>query len=119
MARALRYPQFKALPDRYCGTEFLYALQACDGRIKVGRSGFPRNRLSTHAKELEREGLTVARFVVCPTEREGWNNEEELLRRLYRFSPPMPGRREWFTGLSWGQTTTLLRQISPRLIVKH
>jgi hypothetical protein len=116
MARPLRFPMFARLTATCGHGQFLYALESAKGRIKVGHTFAPRERMTQHAKKLELDGDKPARFVVVSTDKNSFNNERELLTRLSRHGQRLDDT-EWFVGLPWGLTVNLVKQIAKRQVV--
>jgi hypothetical protein len=114
MASPLRFPEFGFLPGTRVGYAFLYAFQCTDGAVKVGRSTFPRDRLTVHKRNLQRQGKDIARFSVRPISGRLDEAERELIARMARFGVTVDGTAEWFLNVSWGAAQNLLRQIARR-----
>jgi hypothetical protein len=119
MGRAIRFPQFSSLVGRWTGVRFLYALQASNGRIKVGRSFKPRDRIAVHARALLRTGATVNKFAAIPIRGSEYWTERALIERMARIGRTVDGTAEWFEGVKWGQAETLLRQIGSREVISR
>lgn len=117
MSRA-GFPEFSALPTRSPRRlGFLYVLETTDGRVKVGRTIYPRRRFRSYGRDLAGRGLRIVRYAVeqtrgCPIEA-----ERELLARLTCRFRPCSGHTEWFRDLRFGDACTLVRQMARREVI--
>lgn len=114
MPRQRTFPQFSELPKR---AEVVYALEASNGLVKIGRSQCPAGRLAKLSWELARSGARPQRFAVVQVFSSSYTVEAELLRRISRCSSPRRGCAEWFEHLTWGMAVNLLRQIGLRQFI--
>jgi hypothetical protein len=105
-------PMGRGYHDRY-----LYAIELCNGVVKVGHTYQPRQRLRHHNLSFMRDGLRIRRFVIEPTQLRSHENERELLDRLRRLGRVLPDRLEMFEGVRFGQAVTLIKQIARREFV--
>lgn len=90
-------PQFAFVtPDEW---SCLYVAELSDGRIKVGRTRTPRNRLIALASTSHPE--SIARFFISdrvPVDALG-PAERHLIRRMGTMGAAEPRRPEWFRGV--------------------
>lgn len=95
----------------------LYAVEFTDGIVKIGRTGMPRERMRQLNRDAVRRGCALRRIFVSREVHEQpyfWA-EKALISRLMRIANARPGRLEYFTNVSFGAETTLVRQMASRM----
>lgn len=80
----------------------VYVAELSGGVLKVGASGSARSRMMSLANEVKRvHGVELGRFRIVQraTVKAAFEAETKLVHWLRAFAKPVPGRREFFTGV--------------------
>lgn len=99
---------------RFAGVEHepcVYAAELSTGVVKVGASGSARARMIGLATEVKRNhGAELHRFHVVTkrTLTAAFEAESRLVHRITEVAEPVPGRREFFTGITFEQVAQML-----------
>jgi hypothetical protein len=110
----LRPRRFAHIPHHENGC--LYAVELDNGLVKVGLSSNPRTRMSTLATTCRREFASeFLQFFIGPDLAAGvspYAAERLLLARITRMAVALPGRSEFFAGLSFDDAKALVLKVS-------
>lgn len=90
----------------------VYAAEFTNGVVKVGYSRCPRHRMVLLSHEAQRFYATnIARFHIGPDliDRRPYNVETRLIALASEFCQPLPGKREFFDGLSFDVAVALIK----------
>ena len=91
--------------------QFLYAVEFTDGRVKIGATKSPKARLPA----LRTRFGAIVRAELIPFRGLWWHQAERAaLHRARRIGSEHKAGAEVFTGLKFGEATTLLRQMAAR-----
>lgn len=93
----------------------VYAAELSTGIVKVGTGGSARARLMSLANEVKREhGAELCRFSVVTkrTAKAAFEAETRLVHTLERIARPLPGRREFFSGISFAAAVRAMKKAS-------
>lgn len=88
----------------------VYAAELSGGVLKVGATGNARYRLMSLQSDVKRtHGLELHRFHVVPTAtaRAAYEIETALVNCLWHYAAPLPGHREFFTGITFDRACEL------------
>lgn len=92
--------RFAEVPNVPC----VYVAELSGGLLKVGVGMSARGRLMSLASEVKRtQGVELLRFQVIPkrTVKAAYEVETTLVAVMKRLGIPIPGRREFFTGIKF------------------
>lgn len=118
-----RRPRSKGRPLGPHGAQFahlpvlpgaVYLCQLSDGVVKVGYSNCVRGRLTLLSRQVAKQGVSILRVEVSfdpkaqwPA-REAFAREQRAIRALAERATPVPGHREFFTGISFDDAMSLI-----------
>lgn len=101
--------RFADLPHKPC----VYIAELSTGVVKVGASNSARARLMSLASELKRlHGAALGRYEIFPraTPKAAYELETCCVRVLAERATSLPGRREFFTGISFDHAINVVRE---------
>lgn len=93
----------------------VYAAELSGGVVKVGATSSARSRLMSLANEVRRGlGVEIGRFAVSMkgTTKAAYEAEARLVLRVAQIASSLPGRREFFVGISFDALSLLLQEES-------
>jgi hypothetical protein len=86
----------------------VYLAAFSDGRIKVGLSWNPKQRIKQHASDARRAGMCIVDSWVSPSVDDVTRTETQVLARIERNGGVRVGKtREYFTGLDFSRAVVL------------
>jgi hypothetical protein len=91
----------------------VYVVEVGDA-VKVGRSDMPTVRLKDLHCVHRRDGIALGRFHVFPApDRDLYRAERRAIHALQRVATALPGRIEYFAGITFDDAVKVVREAVP------